>query len=397
MVCGDNKQLPPTNFFKVLLDDNDEVEDNSNIEEASEEFESILDECIGRGFPEKKLRWHYRSRHENLISFSNSYFYNNDLVIFPTPFRNNENLGVKLVYVKDGIYDRGGKRNNRREAEVISQIVYEHFNKFPRLSLGVVTFSKNQADTIEDYIELMRKSHPEIEKYFKEDRLEGFFVKNLENVQGDERDVIIISVGYARDKSGNLTMNFGPLNLPGGERRLNVLVTRARREVILVSSIKYSDMRIRENTPKGVKLLYQYLKFAEEGPKVLDASLSESKGDFESPFEEDVAAVIRSWGYEVVPQVGVGGYRIDIGVIDPANPGKFILGVECDGVTYHSLPTARDRDRLRQEVLENLGWKIHRIWSADWFFRREKEKMRLKRVLERLRKENRDSSTFRLK
>ena len=240
VVAGDNKQLPPTSFFqKNLIDD---VDWDELSDDDIEVFDSILDECLGIGLPVKTLRWHYRSKHEELIAFSNHRFYDDTMITFPAAKNQTDSLGVKLVHVADGIYDRGGKRNNLNEAEKVADLVFEHFKNYPKKTLGVVTFSIAQMDAVEEAIERRLKEQPDFEQFFKEDRLEGFFVKNLENVQGDERDVIFFSVGYGYDQQGQMTMNFGPLNKPGGERRLNVAVTRAREKVVLITSIKGSDI-----------------------------------------------------------------------------------------------------------------------------------------------------------
>jgi len=373
-VAGDNKQLPPTSFFqKSLLEDIDwdEVSD-----EDFEVFDSILDECVGVGLPVKTLRWHYRSKHEELIAFSNNHFYDGTLITFPSAVAKHVTLGVKLIYVPDGIYDRGGRRDNLREAEVVSNLVFEHFQKYPEKTLGVVTFSIAQMDAVEEAIERRRRQQPEYERFFKEDRLEGFFVKNLENVQGDERDVIILSLGYGYDHQRQITMNFGPVNKAGGERRLNVAVTRARERTILVTSIKASDIDIESAKSEGTIILHNYLEYAEKGPEALKLP-KQKAGEFESPLEEDVAMVIQRIGYNVVPKVGYSGCPIDMGVVDPNNPGSYLLGIEFDGVTYQSSNSARDRDRLREQVLKQLAWRIHRIWSPAWVARRDSEVRRL--------------------
>jgi very-short-patch-repair endonuclease len=380
VVAGDNRQLPPTAFFQQGIAEEYDWDDIDDEEFAI--FESILDECKGIGLPEKMLKWHYRSKHESLITFSNKRFYNDKLVTFPSSKFEHETLGIRFVYVPDGIYDRGGKRNNLREAAVVADLVFEQLRLYTNKTLGVVAFNLPQMTTIEDEIELRRRAQPECERFFKEDRLEGFFVKNLENVQGDERDVIIFSVGYGYDKQGRFPMNFGPLNKPGGERRLNVAVTRAREKVILVSSIKTSNFDLNATQTAGVLNLYHYLDYAERGAVALGLSHFQSSGEHESPLEEDVALEIRRLGYEVISQVGCSGYRIDLGVVDPAQPGRFLLGVECDGSNYHSAHTARDRDRIRQQVLEAFGWRIHRIWSPDWVNKRDKEIKRLKQAIE---------------
>lgn len=383
VVCGDNKQLPPTAFF----------EDMAWLEEESEErgpdefgiFESVLDECRGAGVPVHWLDWHYRSKHEALIAFSNQSFYENRLFTFPSAAEQHPRLGVELVHVPDGVYDRGGRRDNQREADVVVERVVQHFLETPERSLGVVAFSVAQQRAIEDRLELYRKGHPETDQYFDEDRLEGFFVKNLETVQGDERDVIVFSIAYGRDKNGEFKMFFGPLNFSGGERRLNVAVTRAREKVLVLSSVRAADFDLRGTTAAGVLALHRYLDYADRGLPALEASLAATAGEAQSPLEESVAGAIREMGYDVAYQVGCGKYRVDIGVIDPAEPGRFILGVECDGAMYHSAYTARDRDRIRQEVLERLGWRIHRVWSPDWTTRRDVELSRLREAIERSR------------
>jgi hypothetical protein len=381
VVAGDNKQLPPTSFFQKNLIDNvdwDELSDDD-----VEVFDSILDECLGIGLPVKTLRWHYRSKHEELIAFSNHRFYDDTMITFPAAKAETDSLGVKLVHVPDGIYDRGGKRDNPKEAEKVAELVFEHFKNYPHKTLGVVTFSIAQMDAVQEAIDNKLKDQPDFEQFFKEDRLEGFFVKNLENVQGDERDVIFFSVGYGFDQQGQVAMNFGPLNKPGGERRLNVAVTRAREKVVLITSIKGSDID-KDAQALGVQTLRTYLDYAEHGPETL--STKSKEGGFDSAIDEDVAAEIKKMGYQVVPEVGCSGYRIDIGVVDPVNEGSYLLGVECDGATYRSSSSARDRDRLREQVLRQLGWRIHRVWSPAWVARRDSEIRRLKETLEQAQK-----------
>jgi len=382
VVAGDNKQLPPTSFFqKNLIDD---VDWDELSDEDVEVFDSILDECLGIGLPVKTLKWHYRSRHEDLIAFSNHRFYDDNLITFPAAKAQTDTLGVKLVYVPDGVYDRGGQRNNPKEAEKVVDLVFEHFLLYPKKTLGVVTFSIAQMETVEEAIDRRLKERPDFEPFFKEDRMEGFFVKNLENVQGDERDVIFFSVGYGYDQQKQMALNFGPLNKPGGERRLNVAVTRAREKVVLITSIKATDINV-ETKAVGVQTLRFYLDYAEHGPETLE-SVKSREGEFESALDEDVAAEIKKMGYEIVPQVGCSGYRIDIGVVDPVNPGSFLLGVECDGATYKFSSSARDRDRLRDQVLRQLGWRIHRIWSPAWVARRDSEIRRLREAIEQANK-----------
>ena len=377
IVAGDNKQLPPTPFFQYIADNDAEWE------EATDEvgaYDSVLDECMGMGLPVSMLRWHYRSKHDSLIVFSNKEFYDDKLVLFPSAIDKGGGLGIEFNYVPDGVYDRGGARNNPREAEVVADIVFSHLAEHPDKSLGVMTFSISQMNTVKDEIEARLAEHPEYEKLLQEDRLRGFFVKNLENVQGDERDVMVISVGYGYDKGGAMTMNFGPLNMEGGERRLNVAVTRAREKVILVSSIKSSDIDLSSTKSVGVKCLHNYLAYAELTSKL---EKPEAETTPQSEIEKEVAEEIRRLGYVAVPQVGESSLRVDIGVKTPENPDRFILGIILDGEGYRSTATARDRDRLRAQVLEGMGWNLHRIWSPEWVQRRSTEVERLAQALKR--------------
>ena len=301
VTCGDNKQLPPTAFFEEGMS---EEYDDQEIEEAFDVFPSILDECLSIGMPRGSLRWHYRSKHESLITFSNYQFYENNLVTFPGSNSKDPQLGIEFRYIADGIYDRSGRRDNPREAEEIVKLISDHFLEYPNRSLGVVAFSIAKMTAIQDRIEKLMRDRPELQSYCKEDRLEGFFIKNLENVQGDERDVMIFSIGYGKDVSGKLDMRmFGPLTRAGGERRLNVAVTRAREKVILVSSIRAADFDLSNIRAPGVLVLHKYLEYAERGAEALNIKTYEP-GEFESPLEREVASAIRSLGYEVIPQVG---------------------------------------------------------------------------------------------
>ncbi|MEW6308619.1 MAG: DUF4011 domain-containing protein [Bacillota bacterium] len=378
IVAGDKKQLPPTPFFQTALTEED-FESYEDEDQVSEQ-ESILDALVGSGLPELYLKWHYRSQNEGLIAFSNHRFYGNRLITFPHA-RSGTDSGVEFVYVPNGVYDRGGKRSNRKEAEKAFEIALHHIMADSDKTVGIVAFSQSQASTIQDIRDHRVASSPELEHKLRNDRLNGFFIKSLENVQGDERDVMVFSVGYGRDQAGKLTMNFGPLNRTGGQRRLNVAITRARQKVILVSSIRAGEVDVRQTASEGVLALRAYLDYAENGVRILQAGVPMSLGESESPFEEEVASAIRSMGYEVATQVGCSGYRIDIGVLHPGSKSHFILGVECDGATYHSSATARDRDRLRQQVLERLGWRMFRIWSTDWVSRPATERQRLQAAL----------------
>ncbi|KON31126.1 hypothetical protein AC478_03260 [miscellaneous Crenarchaeota group-1 archaeon SG8-32-3] len=383
VVAGDNKQLPPTSFFqKSLLED---IDWDEITDEDVEVFDSILDECAGVGFPVKTLRWHYRSKHEELIAFSNRHFYEGNLITFPSAIAKDDGLGVKQVHVPDGVYDRGGRRDNLKEAEVVADLVFEHVRKYPKKTLGVVTFSIAQMDAVDEAVERRRRQRPEYEHFFKEDRLEGFFVKNLENVQGDERDVIILSLGYGFDPQGQMTMNFGPVNKAGGERRLNVAVTRAREMTILVSSIKAADMDTESAKSIGTFILHDYLEYAEKGSGILKSTACDAS-EFGSPIEKDVAMLLQRLGYDFFPHVGCSCCPIDMGVIAPDNSGGYLLGIEFDGATYQNSSSARDRDRLRAQVLKQLGWRIHRVWSPAWVARRDSEIRHLSHILEEARK-----------
>lgn len=378
IVAGDDKQLPPTSFF-------DRVDGTSDDEYDAEELEvfgSVLDLCNGAvGVASLPLRWHYRSRHESLITYSNRAFYGSKLVTYPGAIDVAPDLGLELFHVPEAIYQRGGARDNPIEAQFVADRVLYHAETHPHLKVGVVAFSEAQANRILREIEAMRRERSDLDGYFADDRLDGFFVKNLESVQGDERDIIIFSVGYGRDEFGDLKMNFGPLNKEGGHRRLNVAITRARRRVEIVTSITSDDFKPTKSA--GVGHLKRYLDFARRGLPALADSGDAEGGEPESPFEESVADAIRSLGYDAVPQVGQAGYRIDIGVKDPAKPGRYVLGVECDGAAYHSSRVARDRDRLRQEVLEGLGWRMHRIWGPAWYRSRSSEAKRLHKAIKR--------------
>ncbi|MEU8797757.1 DUF3320 domain-containing protein [Spirillospora sp. NPDC048819] len=376
IVAGDQKQLPPTDFFSQTDDSDDEEYD----EDVPDSFDSLLDMCKGSGLIRSlPLSWHYRSRHEGLIAFSNRRFYDNGLVTFPGAFESGDDVGVTFTKVP-GVYERGRSRRNPIEADAVAERVLHHYRTRPNLSLGVVAMSDAQAQAIEDAVERARDGHPDLEPFFSEDRLNGFFVKNLETVQGDERDVVILSVGYGPGPDGRLTMAFGPLNRENGWRRLNVAVTRARHRVEVISSISGSD--IREGTNRSREHFKKYLDYAERGPAVLEQGPLAEDAAPESPFEESVLDVLTDWGYEVQPQVGVGGYRIDMAVRHPALPGRFALGIECDGAMYHSSKAARDRDRLREEVLRGLGWELHRIWGTDWYRNRPEAKTRLREAVE---------------
>lgn len=385
IIVGDTKQLPPTSFFSTSLNDEDfDVDSDDAIEDNDAgAYESILDEAVSV-LPERSLRWHYRSRHEHLIAFSNIKIYNSQLITFPSSTESAPDCGVEYVYVKDGIYDRGGKKNNIIEARKVADLVFEHFKKHPNRSLGVVTFSEAQQNAVDAAIRQKRLQNPRFDKYFVEDKEEPFFIKNLENVQGDERDTIIFSIGYAKDSKGIMYMNFGPLSREGGYRRLNVAITRAKHNVKLVGSIVPTDIDLEKVSSEGVKMLRSYIEFAQQGIVALEKELTFNYDlDFDSPFEEAVYDFLQSKGYNVVTQVGCSGFRIDMAVKHPTQNGKFAIGIECDGAAYHSSRTARERDRLRQAVLEDMGWTIYRIWSTDWIKDQKTEEEKLINAIEK--------------
>ncbi|MCX7127205.1 DUF3320 domain-containing protein [Aeromonas sp.] len=357
VVVGDTRQMPPTDFFSRDVERDDE-------DAATADIESILSMFKAAGSQERYLRWHYRSRHESLIAVSNVEFYDSKLVVFPSAGQHPHASGVSFDYLPDALYDRGRTRTNKGEAKAVAQAVMQHAIRTPELSLGVAAFSVAQRDLIQVEIELLRRQMPEAEAFFTSQGSEPFFVKNLENIQGDERDKIFISIGYGRNESGRIAKEFGPLNREGGHRRLNVLITRAKMAMRVFCNFRADELEIDAGASLGVRALKNFLKFAETGE--LEVARETGKAA-DSPFELEVIEALRERNYEVEPQVGTAGYFIDIAVKDLESPGRYVLAIECDGAAYHSSRSARDRDRLRQGVLEGLGWNFHRIWSTDWF------------------------------
>ena len=365
IIVGDPKQLPPTNFFGTNDDDDDDVA------EHEKDMESILDEAKASGIPVRDLRWHYRSRSESLIAFSNYHYYQNRLVTFPSP--QVEDRAVRLRKVPDGIYDRGKSRTNRIEAQAVADEAVARMRGWLELpeksrpTLGIITFNAQQQSLILDLLDSARRGEPALEWFFADERVEATIVKNLENVQGDERDVILFSITFWKDAAGKLTMDFGALNRDGGERRLNVAVTRARQELIVFSG--FTADKVDTTRAKGLAIhhLKTFLDYAERGAIALPAQVVGAVGGFESPFEEAVAGQLEQRGWVVVPQVGISGFRIDLGIRHPDRGGAFLAGVECDGASYHSAATARDRDKVREQVLTGLGWNMLRVWSTDWW------------------------------
>ena len=368
IVVGDSRQMPPSNFFNAALDEtDDEAEDVAD-------FESILDICSS-SMRQLRLRWHYRSRCEQLIAFSNRNFYLGNLITFPSSKKPAHGFGVEYYHV-DGVFDRQSK-TNRAEAEFIVDRIFEHIAEYPDRSLGVVAFSISQQDLIERLLLTRRQSSPETEFFFASNRKEPFFVKNLETVQGDERDTIIFSIAYAPDADGKLIYNFGPLNKLGGERRLNVAVTRAKLNTQVVASIHYTDLDLNRTSSEGVRLLHDYLDYAENGEAALTRMTASVSGEeMETELENEVCEFLSDNGFTVETQVGCSGYRIDIAV-RKSETDDYVLAIECDGDSYHSAGSARDRDRLRAEILQNMGWSFYRIWSTEWFRNKVVEKQRL--------------------
>lgn len=361
VVVGDPKQLPPTSFF-------DRAESALDDEDVEGDLESILDECLGANLPTMNLAWHYRSRHESLIAFSNHRYYGGGLVTFPSPVT--EDRAVSFHYVK-GVYEKGGARINKPEAfalvaDLVARLKSPGFRE-SKLTIGVVTFNAEQQALIEDLLDEERRKDISLEPYFAEIELEPVFVKNLESVQGDERDIMYFSITYGPDIHGAVSMNFGPMNRDGGERRLNVAITRARHELRVFSSLKAEQMDLARTQAIGVRDLKHFLDFAERGPRALTESTGGSCGDFESPFEQAVAGALTRKGWQIHTQVGASDFRIDLAVVHPDAAGAYLTGIECDGATYHRSATARDRDKLREQVLRGLGWEIFRVWSTDWW------------------------------
>lgn len=383
LVAGDQKQLPPTRFFDALDTDSDRDESDEDDDDAGSlsDFESILDKCCSLGMPRKRLRWHYRSRRESLITFSNRFIYDNELITFPSVLDTQGASAVTHHYVSQGrwVPNKSGGGFNPVEAEELVKLAVQQLEQEPGKSLGIITFNQHQQMEVLDQLNEMRKNRPDLIELLSESRDEPVFVKNIETVQGDERDVIILGVVYGFNAENKFAMRFGPVNQQGGERRLNVAVTRARHKTIVVSSFQADQIDLKRTNSRGVQLLRNYLDFAGRGVEALDAASSEG-GDSQSDseFEAAVEAALKGQGLDVRRQIGCSGFRIDLAVVHPERPGRYILGIECDGATYHSSATARDRDRLRQEILEDLGWRFCRIWSTDWIRNPERQ---IKRVI----------------
>lgn len=357
VIVGDSQQMPPTSFFDRAVsldtDDTDEVVYESILQDS----ETLL--------PSLPLTWHYRSLDERLIAFSNQSFYGGKLLTFPSAWLDHPDLGIKFVYLPSAVYGRGGSRANPDEANQVIEILKGELKSHPEHEIGVTAMSIAQAGEIQARLEQAAESSPEIRDWLEQ----GGRARHLETVQGDEFDVSLLSFGYGRDASGNLQLNFGPLSRDDGYKRLNVAVTRARKKMIVVSSVRGADIPV-GRVSEGGQRVRQFLEYAEHGATALAATVGLATGGvdtFESPLEQDVAREIRALGWSVDTQVGVNRFRVDIGVKHPKFPGWYLAGIECDGATYHNGATARDRDIGRQQVLQKLGWRLFRVWSPDWF------------------------------
>jgi very-short-patch-repair endonuclease len=361
IVAGDNKQLPPTTFFAAAEEEDDSETDSTG-------YESLLDMMIPfvKGF---HLNWHYRSRDEALIAYSNHCIYDDRLVTFPGPGTQGAMSHVHVNYIPTS---DGQEDSSNGEVEKVVELILQHARVTPDLSLGVITMGIKHANRIQAALDRELNGRSEFSEFFDTGKHERFFIKNLERVQGDERDAIILSVGYGKDRAGNLPLRFGPILSAGGRRRLNVAVTRAKQKITVVSSFLYSDINSSQVRPgTGLEFLKSYIEYASSGGKLLLSGelTTEPMNDFET----DVCDALSARGMNLVPQLGCSKFRIDLAACHPSAPGKYVLAIECDGATYHSSYTARDRDRLRQQQLERLGWTFHRIWSTDWFLRRDEE------------------------
>ncbi|EIY0669843.1 DUF3320 domain-containing protein [Salmonella enterica] len=361
VVAGDPRQMPPTSFFNRAANDTDDTE---------EDMESILDECLAAGLYNHSLSWHYRSRHESLITFSNHRYYDSNLITFPA----SETKQSAVQWCKvEGVYSKGKGRHNQAEAEaIVAETVKRLTDKAfvaSGKSIGIITLNTEQQKLIDDLLDRARQQHPEIELFFQSEREEPVVVKNLETVQGDERDLVMLGIGYGPTEPGanTMSMNFGPLNREGGWRRLNVAVTRARQEMMVFSSFEPSLIDLNRTSARAVADLKHFIEFAQRGPMALAQAVRGSVGGYDSPFEEAVANGLRNKGWQVVSQIGVSRFRIDLGIVHPDKPGDYLVGIECDGATYHSAATARDRDKVRSAILQGLGWKLLRLWSTEWW------------------------------
>lgn len=373
IIVGDSKQMPPSNFFNAS-DESEEFEEDDSLD-----FESVLDLSVS-AFSQTSLKWHYRSKTEDLIAFSNKHFYRDELYTFPSVLKDDKDMGVDFYYVEDGIFDRRSK-TNLKEAQRVVELVKEHYQSNSDRSLGIVAFSVSQQELIEECLNEEKENNLELQQKISQNIVEPLFIKNLETVQGDERDTIIFSVGYAKDKEGKFSHNFGPLNKKGGERRLNVAVTRARCNVKLVSSITDNDIDLNRTESIGAKLLKEYLYNAKYNMVALNSD-AYKVNQVKNFMMDEVAEFLHENGYKTQKNVGYSEQKIDLVVKDENE--KYILAIECDGQNYQNAKTTRDRERLRKEVLERMGWNYLRMWSVEWYKNKENEKKELLKILTNL-------------
>ncbi|MBQ6568645.1 MAG: DUF3320 domain-containing protein [Clostridia bacterium] len=372
IIVGDPNQMPPTTFFMSNTVDEDNIE--------IEDLESILDDCLAINMPSTHLLWHYRSRHESLIAFSNSRFYENKLYTFPSV--NERESKVSFVHI-EGCFDRGKTRQNRAEAEAVIEEIKRrcHDEELCKQSVGVITFNVTQQNLIDDLLSEACRTDPKLDEWAYGGQ-EPLFIKNLENVQGDERDVILFSVGYGADSQGKVSMNFGPLNRDGGWRRLNVAVSRARCEMIVFSTLYPDQIDLSRTCAKGVVALREFLDFAANGKLLADENSARQYKENTGGIADSICAALKQKGYRADRAVGHSRYRVDIGVVDPKNEQRYILGIVLDGAGYGEAKTTRDREIAQTGVLEGLGWKLHRVWTMDWWDNAKKELEKIYAVLE---------------
>ncbi|WP_010219117.1 DUF3320 domain-containing protein [Sphingomonas sp. PAMC 26621] len=383
IIAGDPRQMPPSNNFErsagtATIDD-----------DTDQDMPSILDECIAAGVPQHSLDWHYRSRHESLIAFSNTRYYQGKLVTFPAPETRPSAVTWQRV---PGVYTAGARTNPIEAQAIVDEAVLRLRDpgfvdeKGSPLTLGIITMNAEQMRLVEDLLDKAQRAHPEIVPHFDQERREPVCIRNLETVQGDERDVILLGVNFGPTEPAGKTMSmsFGKLNPSGGWRRLNVAATRARREMKIFTSFDPGMIDLTRTSSEGVRDLKAFIEFADRGPRALAEANKGSLGGADSPFEEAVTMALRRRGWTVVPQVGVSKFRIDLGIVHPDRPGDYLVGVECDGAAYHSAATARDRDKVRAAILESLGWSLLRIWSTDWWIDKDRAADRLHDQIEAL-------------
>lgn len=381
IVVGDPRQMPPTSFFSTNQVDEADAE--------NDDMESILDDCITLSIPSHYLTWHYRSRHESLIAFSNSQYYEGKLYTFPSV---DDRVSKVQFFAIDGTYDYGRTRSNRAEAEAIVSEVVRRLSdsELSKRSLGIVSFSKVQQNLIEDLLTEELSKHPKLEA-LAYDSAEPIFIKNLENVQGDERDVILFSIGYGPDKSGKVSMNFGPLNNAGGERRLNVAVSRARYEMLVFSTLRPEQIDLNRSRAKGVEGLKRFLEFAKNGRIAI--SSAQAQHDAQTDIAESIAAEVRKMGYVADTHIGRSNFKVDIAISTADDKDTYLLGILCDGRNYYDTKTERDREITQPGVLRGLGWNLMRIWTVDWFMKREQCLEQIKNQLEELKSGERPTAS----